>query len=193
MNNELMQQLRYASVLLNKWLSDGPSVWNVSGDPYYDTSIQLGNKIMSSAELDDYCVQCKREGRYTIAVGGYTKSLAASYEKHRKLPITTIRGFIKVLICLNEFVFAFSIIGTALSDMQKNLNADSNEVRVFSGYYQDLIYLAKMIIDNNDNSQLFGWCANYSGSRNYKMQKTNSEIIEEFRNIRNQIRTVYGN
>ena len=192
MQKDVLQQISYGTPILNMALSGGYSVWDFSGSNPPGGRININGKVFSYAEMCQYALECKRAGRYAEAIGGYVRVIGECKNSTGKLYISVIRSYVKVLISVNAFYQAFSLVGTALADMQQVNYVNQQEYQLFMGYFQDLVELSKMIIDRNDFSALHGWCANYSGSPNYRLQCDNSEIIEHFRKIRTEVRQAYG-
>lgn len=195
-SNEIEKQVNHAKVLFGKWLQDGSSVWDTNNSTRQNTHVAMDSKVNSTlisvVDLDGYCVQWKREGKYAEAISGYLRSLSACYNKYGKLPIGTMRGLIKVFISANEFLAAFGYSSTALADLQHIPYADQNEKQLFMRYWSDLAQLSIQIIDYNSFDNLEQWCANFSGNPNYKMIKTNQEVKKQMLEIRNHYREVYG-
>lgn len=192
MTNEIRQQLNFGTPILNMALRDGYSAWDFSGANPPGGNINIDGRNFTYVDMCQYALECKRAGRYAEAIGGYTRVIGECKKTTGKLYISVIRSYIKVLISVNAFYPAFSLVGTALADMQQASYVNQQEYQLFMGYFQDLVELSKMIIDRNDFSALNGWCANYSGSSSYRLQSDYNEIREQFTKIRAEVRQVYG-
>lgn len=192
MQKDILQQISYSIPILNMALSGGYSVWDFSGSNPPGGRININGKVFSYAEMCQYALECKRTGRYAEAVGGYVRVIGECKNSTGKIYVSVIRSYVKVLISVNAFHHAFSLVGTVLADMQQVSYVNQQEYQLFMGYFQDLVELSKMIIDRNDFSALYDWCANYSGSNNYRLQSSQNEIIQEFSQIRAEVRQAYG-
>ena len=192
MTNEIRQQLNFGTPILNMALRDGCSAWDFSGANPPSGNININGRNFTYVDMCQYALECKRAGRYAEAIGGYTRVIGECKKTTGKLYISVIRSYIKVLISVNAFYPAFSLVGTALADMQQASNVNEQEFQLFMGYFQNLIELSKMVIDHNDFSAAKGFSANYSGSSNYQLQCTLDEIREQFAKIRAEVRQVYG-
>lgn len=192
MTNDIRQQLNFGTPILNMALSDGYSAWDFSGANPPGGNININGRNFTYVDMCQYALECKRAGRYAESIGGYTRVIGECKKTTGKLYISVIRSYIKVLISVNAFYPAFSLVGTALADMQQASNVNEQEFQLFMGYFQNLIELSKMVIDHNDFSAVKGFSANYSGSSNYQLQCTSDEIREQFAKIRAEVRQVYG-
>ena len=193
MKKEIQEQLNYGATMLTMWFNGGPSGWDFSGNDPVGTGISINGRTYTSIEMDEYAVNCKRKGNYAEALGAYIHSLDASKKKNNKLPIITIKGYWKVLVSVNAFYQAFCVASTVVADMENSQNVNPQEYQLFMGYFQNLIQLSKLVIDNNDTSYIHGFAANYSGSSNYQLQRSYEEMREDFLKIRNEVRQIYGN
>lgn len=192
MDSKLKEQLNYGGLLLEMWFKDGPDGWDFSGNNPSGTGININGRIYNSVEIDTRALQCKREGKYAEAVGLYLRSLEASKKKGGKLPISTMKGYWKVLVSSNAFYQAFCVASTVAADMQNAKNVNQKEYELFMGYFFNLVELSKMIIDRNDFSAVKPFAANYSGSSSYQLQRSSQEIRDDFKKIRDEVRQVYG-
>lgn len=192
MTDDIKQQLNFGMPILNMALRDGYQAWDFSGNIPSGGSINVIGRTFNYEEMCQYALECKRAGKYAESIGGYIRVISECKKTTGKLYISVIRSYIKVLISVNAFYPAFSLVGTALADMQQASNVNEQEFQLFMGYFQNLIELSKMVIDHNDFSAVKGFSANYSGSSNYQLQCSLDEIREQFAKIRAEVRQVYG-
>ena len=192
MTNEIKQQINFGTPILNMALRGGYSVWDFSGANPPGGRININGRIYTYTDMCQYALDCKRSGKYAESIGGYIRVISECKKTTGKLYISVIRSYIKVLISVNAFYPAFSLVGTALADMQQASNVNEQEFQLFMGYFQNLIELSKMVIDHNDFSAVKGFSANYSGSSNYQLQCSLDEIREQLAKIRAEVRQVYG-
>ena len=192
MTNDVKQQLNFANLILDAVLMGGCPDWDFSGDIPSGGCINVIGKTFNYEEMCQYALECKRAGRYAESIGGYIRVISECKKTNGKLYISVIRSYIKVFICVNAFYSAFSLVSTALADMQQASCVNEQEYQLFMGYFQNLIELSKMVIDYNDFSAVKEFSANYSGSSNYQLQRSLDEIREQLAKIRTEVRQVYG-
>lgn len=191
--DETRQQVKYLEVLMNMWLQTGSDLWDFNEIYESPASIVAGNKTYTSHELNDYAVQCKRKGEYAESIGAYIRIFDSFYKKNHKLPYSSVRGLIKALICTNDFYDAFVFASTALADAQNRYDIHPAIFNILKSDFVGLETLAKRVVDDNDSSDVFRYAANFSGSNNYQLQKSQSEIKEEMVKVRADIKKYTGN
>ena len=193
MDNETLQQLYYAIPFLSKWVGSGSDIWGFSYASPVKTDVKLNGRYVDTKELSDYAIQAKRSGDYAEAIGAYFQTMMACMNKNGKIPVAHVRGFFKVLVCVNYFHLAFTLVSTVYADMQTYRGyVDPEERSLFEKYFKQLASLSIMVIDRKNFSAVAEFAENYSGSYDYKLQRTESEIIQDIKMIREDLRNVYG-
>ena len=94
---------------------------------------------------------------------------------------------------MNYFHLAFTLVSTVYADMQTYRGyVDPEERSLFEKYFKQLASLSIMVIDRKNFSAVAEFAENYSGSYDYKLQRPESEIIQDIKMIREDLRNVYG-
>lgn len=192
MDKATLQQLTYAKVFWNSWISKGPEVWEFMDFSPVKTDVKLNGKLADTDELSRYGMEMKRAGKYSEAIGAYIQGMMAFYQKKGKIPVLLARGLFKVLVSVNCFGMAFILVSTVLADMQQSQNVDQEEMGLFKNYFLELLTLSKAVIDDDDVSDIKEYSKNYSGSSEYRLQRSMSDIRKDFEEIREKVRDIYG-
>lgn len=156
------------------------------------TNVKLNGKLADTDELSRYGMEAKRAGKYAEAIGAYIQCMNAFYQKKGKIPVLLARGLFKVLVSVNCFDMAFILVSTVLADMQQSQNVDQEEMGLFKNYFLELLTLSKAVIDDDDVSDIKEYSKNYSGSSEYRLQRSMSDIRKDFEEIREKVRDIYG-
>lgn len=191
MDQQLQMHLNLASLLLERWMVKGPQVWDATGRTLLASSVDINGTSWEGSELSSFCIELKRRGDYAGALGGYLQLAAACLEERGKIPTYVMRGMWKVLVCANAFALASSMAGTILADLQNDASAMATERLCFDDYWLGLVKLAVNVIDNNDDSGVQAYCANFSGNPFYTLVQSRSEIRSELSIVRERVRKVY--
>ena len=192
MDTKTKQQVIYANTLILMWVREGAELWSFSETKPVKTAVKIEGRYLNTDELADYAISLKRNGDYALAIGAYIRIMDAYKQETGKIPIQHVRGLLKVLLSVNCFDIAFCLVSTVCADMEQNQNVDNQEKKLFQKYFSELIFLSKMVVDNNDFSKVSIFAANYSGNVNYTLQRTLTEIKEDMIKIRKKVRSIYG-
>ena len=63
---------------------------------------------------------------------------------------------------------------------------------LFKNYFLELFTLSKIVIDDDDVGDIKEYSKNYSGSSEYRLQRSMSDIRKDFEVIREKVRKIYG-
>lgn len=190
----LLQQLIYVDFFLSVWVQAGPEIWSFTNLNFdiVKTNVKLNGRYVDSEELSNQAIDAKRSGNYAEAVGAYIQTMAAYKNEKGRIPVALARGLFKVLVCVNYFYRAYILVSTVYADMKQIENVDEYEVDLFKQYFLQLVSLAISVVKDNDFTQVAPFAENYSGSTNYVLQRTPSDIKKDMNRILENIRTVYG-
>lgn len=192
MDKATLQQLTYAHTFLALWIDKGPEVWEFMDFSPVKTDVELDGKLADTDELSRYGIEAKRAGKYAEAIGAYIRCMMAFDQKKGKIPVLLVRGLFKVLVSVNCFSMAFTLVSTILADMQQSQNVDQEEMNLFKNYFLELLTLSKNVIDDDDVSIIKEYSRLYSGSSDYRLQRSMSDIRKDFEEIREKVRNIYG-
>lgn len=192
MDKATLQQLTYAHTFLALWIDKGPEVWEFMDFSPVKTDVELDGKLANTDELSRYGIEAKRAGKYAEAIGAYIRCMMAFDQKKGKIPVLLVRGLFKVLVSVNCFSMAFTLVSTILADMQQSQNVDQEEMNLFKNYFLELLTLSKNVIDDDDVSKIKEYSRLYSGSSDYRLQRSMSDIRKDFEEIREKVRNIYG-
>lgn len=192
MDKATLQQLTYAHTFLALWIDKGPEVWEFMDFSPVKTDVELDGKLTDTDELSRYGIEAKRAGKYAEAIGAYIRCMMAFDQKKGKIPVLLVRGLFKVLVSVNCFSMAFTLVSTILADMQQSQNVDQEEMDLFKNYFLELLTLSKNVIDDDDVSKIKEYSRLYSGSSDYRLQHSMSDIRKDFEEIREKVRNIYG-
>lgn len=192
MDKATLQQLTYADTFLALWINKGPGVWEFMDFSPVKTNVKLNGKLADTDELSRYGMEAKRAGKYSEAIGAYIQGMMAFYQKKGKISVLLARGLFKVLVSVNCFSLAFTLVSTIVADMQKSQNVDQEEMELFKNYFLELLTLSKAVIDDDDVSDVKEYSKAYSGSSDYRLQRSMSDIRKDFEEIRAAVRKIYG-
>lgn len=192
MDKATLQQLTYAHTFLALWIDKGPEVWEFMDFSPVKTDVELDGKLADTDELSRYGIEAKRAGKYAEAIGAYIRCMMAFDQKKGKIPVLLVRGLFKVLVSVNCFSMAFTLVSTILADMQQSQNVDQEEMNLFKNYFLELLTLSKNVIDDDDVSKIKEYSRLYSGSSDYRLQRSMSDIRKDFEEIREKVRNIYG-
>lgn len=191
MDKATLQQLIYAHTFLDLWIDKGPEVWEFMDFSPVKTDVELDGKLADTDELSRYGIEAKRAGKYAEVIGAYIRCMMAFYQKKGKIPVLLVRGLFKVLVSVNCFSMAFTLVSTILADMQQSQNVDQEEMDLFKNYFLELLTLSKNVIDDDDVSKIKEYSRLYSGSSDYRLQRSMSDIRKDFEEIREKVRNIY--
>ncbi len=192
MDQTTLQQLIYAKTFLTLWINKGTGVWEFMDFSPIKTDVKLNGKLADTDELSSYGMEMKRAGKYAEAIGAYIQCMNAFYQKKGKISVLLARGLFKVLVSVNCFSLAFTIVSTIFADMQQSQNVDQEEMGLFKNYFLELLTLSKAVIDDDDVSDIKEYSKLYSGSSDYRLQRSMSDIRKDFEEIREKVRNIYG-
>ena len=192
MDKATLQQLSYADGFLGLWINKGPGVWEFMNFSPVETDVKLNGKLADADELSRYGMEMKRAGKYAEAIGAYIRCMNAFYQKKGKISVLVVRRLFKVLVSVNCFSMAFTLVSTVLADMQQSQNVDQEEMDLFKNYFLELLTLSKIVIDDDDVGDIKEYSKNYSGSSEYRLQRSMSDIRKDFEVIREKVRKIYG-
>lgn len=192
MDKATLQQLTYAHTFLGLWIDKGPEIWEFMDFSPVKTDVELDGKLADTDELSRYGIEAKRAGKYAEAIGAYIRCMMAFHQKKGKIPVLLVRGLFKVLVSVNCFSMAFTLVSTILADMQQSQNVDQEEMDLFKNYFLELLTLSKNVIDDDDVSKIKEYSRLYSGSSDYRLQRSMSDIRKDFEEIREKVRNIYG-
>lgn len=192
MDKATLQQLTYAHTFLALWIDKGPEVWEFMDFSPVKTDVELDGKLADTDELSRYGIEAKRAGKYAEAIGAYIRCMMAFDQKKGKIPVLLVRGLFKVFVSVNCFSMAFTLVSTILADMQQSQNVDQEEMNLFKNYFLELLTLSKNVIDDDDVSKIKEYSRLYSGSSDYRLQRSMSDIRKDFEEIREKVRNIYG-
>lgn len=65
-------------------------------------------------------------------------------------------------------------------------------MELFKNYFLELLTLSKTVIDDDDVSDIKEYSKAYSGSSDYRLQRSMSDIRKDFEEIREKVRNIYG-
>ena len=175
----------------------GSSVWELIPSTLLSNIMGTG---LSEKEMQDIAISSKRNGDYNKALDCYYKIIYSHFNSYKsKVPVVHMRGLFKVLISANEFKTAFYIASTVYADLQRFSPSNQTEFMVykteminFDDYFRGLLNLIISIVDKNDFSGLIKYCSSYSGNSNYILVKNNSQIKEEMKELRVEIKNNLG-
>ena len=191
---ELNEQLGFSSLLLNKWLQSGSRIWNARKDAPYPSHIEVDGAVWTGEDLSNLCILAKKNGRYSVSIGGYMHLFHAAINESGKIPIFLMRGLFKTLVAANALWNAFSLASAIYVDLQEADidDVDQSELFAFSTYWEELFNLSINVIDNGAYASIERYCANYSDNPNYCLVRSHQDIYADISRIRETIRDVYG-
>lgn len=192
MDQTTLQQFIYAKTFLTLWINKGTGVWEFMDFSPIKTDVKLNGKLADTDELSRYGMEMKRAGKYAEAIGAYIQCMNAFYQKKGKISVLLARGLFKVLVSVNCFSLAFTLVSTIFADMQQSQNVDQEEMGLFKNYFLELLTLSKAVIDDDDVSDIKEYSKLYSGSSDYRLQRSMSDIRKDFEEIREKVRNIYG-
>lgn len=188
MNNDTRQQILYLDLFMTNWFNRGSSLW----DCYNVESpacVEINGTKLSTEELLSYAAESKRNANYANALGALIQSIDAL--KCRKVPVKFVYELFCVLVSVNEYYRAFSLLGTVLSDMQQSAPG-CEATKKFEQEYLLLMRQAVLVVDDNDFSELFPYTMRMAQSEKYRYEKTLVDIKNDMREVRETIRKVFG-
>lgn len=177
-------------IFLMNLFNRGPSVWGMTSRTC--SLVPSYVRGQDGVALSDEAIDCKRRGEYRDSLNIYLVLIKESLDQLGYVSVSLMRGMYKTLICMNEYVHAWSIACTIFADMQHCPNPDPQHYEMFRMDFNVMRKLAIEVIDEGETSNLELLTKETSGSPFYRMQKTNVQIKAEFGEIRNQLRRNYG-
>ncbi len=191
MEQKIVEQISYLSVIMTEIFSQGPNVWNFNNSDSITTDVFVGGRYLNTDELSDMAIDAKRKGQYVDSIGTYCKILMTYRLKTGKIPSFIMKGIFKTLISANYFKLAFDILGTFLSDMQNNSSANTFEKKIYENYFLELTNLAIEVVDNERYCLIEPYAGNYSGNPCYRLFKSLFDTNKELLQVRDTIRDIY--
>lgn len=153
----------------------------------YDTnSIMINNKIdgefFSTDELIDAAIKFKHDGNYSVAIRIYICVIGSFLEIKDEIPVYVVRSLYKVLVCSNDYAYAYFLAKTVYQYMLENTGAGIEQF-YFSSYLSVLEDSAKSIVNDNDYNQLFNHTGEMSGNSYDDFVKDLSDIYKDMQFI----------